>query len=412
MRALSTALLALAVFSPLAWAQQIIGLGAFGPGSGSRAWAVSDDGKAVAGTTYFEFGPTLAFRWASGVTVLIEPPQGMDACGATGVSNDGSIVVGWAQSDPPYREAAFRWSYQGGTVDLGTLPGDTDASATGISGDGSVVVGYSSIGGGWARAFQWTEGAGMTPLPLLPGGTFSVAMGISRDGSTIAGYADSSQGLFAVRWRGAQVEALGPPALPNTNMMAWGTSADGSVVFGRGSHGVFRWTAESGMQPLGNYSERLSTALCSDLHGTLMGGCTSDVWLAEEALIWTQGTGLVGARSFLASQGVDVSRWWLAACDAMSPDGRHIVGGGCHWISDTQCRGEGFLVTLPPCGARDFDQDGDPGTDQDIQAFLACLAGDCCATCDRHGADFDGDGAPGTDLDIECFFRVLAGGPC
>jgi hypothetical protein len=58
----------------------------------------------------------------------------------------------------------------------------------------------------------------------------------------------------------------------------------------------------------------------------------------------------------------------------------------------------------------DFNGDGDIGTDADIQAFFACLAGDCCATC--GSADFNGDGDIGTDADIESFFRVLAGGPC
>jgi hypothetical protein len=61
------------------------------------------------------------------------------------------------------------------------------------------------------------------------------------------------------------------------------------------------------------------------------------------------------------------------------------------------------------CGTADFDRDGDLGTDADIEAFFACLAGNCCGSC--H-ADFDGDGDLGTDADIEAFFRVLAGNPC
>jgi hypothetical protein len=62
-----------------------------------------------------------------------------------------------------------------------------------------------------------------------------------------------------------------------------------------------------------------------------------------------------------------------------------------------------------PCNA-DFDGDGDTGTDADIEAFFACLAGNCCAACGP--GDFDGDGDTGTDADIEAFFRVLAGQPC
>jgi hypothetical protein len=66
-------------------------------------------------------------------------------------------------------------------------------------------------------------------------------------------------------------------------------------------------------------------------------------------------------------------------------------------------------IQVSTCTA-DFNGDGDVGTDGDIEAFFACLAGTCCATC--ASADFNGDGDLGTDADIEAFFRVLAGGTC
>jgi hypothetical protein len=64
------------------------------------------------------------------------------------------------------------------------------------------------------------------------------------------------------------------------------------------------------------------------------------------------------------------------------------------------------------CGTSDFNGDGDFGTDADIEAFFACLAGSCCPSCFPGGSDFDGDGDFGTDADIESFFRVLGGGAC
>jgi hypothetical protein len=56
----------------------------------------------------------------------------------------------------------------------------------------------------------------------------------------------------------------------------------------------------------------------------------------------------------------------------------------------------------------DFNADGDVGTDADIEAFFACLAGNCCASCGT--ADVNGDGDVGTDADIEAFFFSLANG--
>jgi DNA-binding beta-propeller fold protein YncE len=86
------------------------------------------------------------------------------------------------------------------------------------------------------------------------------------------------------------------------------------------------------------------------------------------------------------------------------------IGGGnalgLAWVPST-CGGGN-----PTCGTSDFNGDGDFGTDQDIEAFFACLGGVCCATCWPGGSDFNGDGDFGTDQDIEAFFRVLAGGTC
>jgi len=59
--------------------------------------------------------------------------------------------------------------------------------------------------------------------------------------------------------------------------------------------------------------------------------------------------------------------------------------------------------------SQDFNGDTDFGTDQDIEAFFACLGWNCCPTC--LTADFNGDGDVGTDQDIESFFRVLGGAP-
>ncbi|HYE61795.1 MAG TPA: lamin tail domain-containing protein [Phycisphaerales bacterium] len=102
--------------------------------------------------------------------------------------------------------------------------------------------------------------------------------------------------------------------------------------------------------------------------------------------------------------------------------------GGC-W--DTNNNGMDFVVYTPAprntattpapcgggcpgneCGPQDYNGDGDSGTDQDIEAFFACLGGTCCETCFCQGSDFNGDGDFGTDQDIEAFFRVLGGNPC
>jgi hypothetical protein len=85
-----------------------------------------------------------------------------------------------------------------------------------------------------------------------------------------------------------------------------------------------------------------------------------------------------------------------------------VVSNGCGSVPSAAV----VLSVSARCGTADFDGDGDIGTDADIEAFFACLAGSCCPTCWSAGADFNGDGDIGTDADIESFFRVLAGGEC
>src|SRR5207248_2622284 len=45
------------------------------------------------------------------------------------------------------------------------------------------------------------------------------------------------------------------------------------------------------------------------------------------------------------------------------------------------------LPSIHCCGSADFNADGDTGTDLDIEAFFACLAGACCPVC--GSPDFD-----------------------
>src|ERR1019366_2618505 len=104
----------------------------------------------------------------------------------TGVSGDGSVVVGTSGEDTSYGNnfyIAFRWTAGSGMVSVGA---GYDSFASGVSADGTVVVGTSSSGSG-SQAFRWTAGTGMVGLGYLPGGTNSSAAGVSADGSVVAG---------------------------------------------------------------------------------------------------------------------------------------------------------------------------------------------------------------------------------
>ena len=127
-------------------------------------------------------------------------------------------------------------------------------------------------------------------------------------------------------------------------------------------------------------------------------------WLAWGPYLWADG---------LMPRGDGVT--W--ACNELQADGTHPsqagqtkVGGMLlDFMLQSRFAAPWFRADGGRC-PRDFDGDGDVGTDRDIEAFFACLGGDCCASCGP--ADFNGDGDIGADDDIESFFRVLGGGAC
>ena len=125
-------------------------------------------------------------------------------------------------------------------------------------------------------------------------------------------------------------------------------------------------------------------------------------------MLWRSGAGMVNVDDVIAAGGGDLTGWSINDARGSSRDGRVLVGTGIHNFGS-----EAWVATLARfCGTADFNCDGAVATDADIEAFFACLSGNCPPDPCASSADFNGDGAVGTDGDIEAFFRVLAGGTC
>ena len=166
-------------------------------------------GGPYCGGPYYDYYP-VRFTF-DGQSVAVAGPQGT----ATGISADGSVVVGIAHDAcQPYvfpgwgANRAFRWVEGQGAQYLGTLPvpgwpGPTDPSsyASGVSADGTTVVGGSDSSNG-PRAFLWNPGNGMQELAdvlaelgvVRPGWTLTQASGISADGLTVTGTGTNPSG--------------------------------------------------------------------------------------------------------------------------------------------------------------------------------------------------------------------------
>jgi probable HAF family extracellular repeat protein len=89
-------------------------------------------------------------------------------------------------SDSTSGYEAFRWTAAGGMQGLGGPSGGwSNSEASGVSGDGSVIVG-SGISASGYEAFRWTSAVVMVGLGNLPGGF--IPSGFSVDGSVVVGY--------------------------------------------------------------------------------------------------------------------------------------------------------------------------------------------------------------------------------
>src|ERR1017187_6116104 len=288
---------------------------------------VSGDGSVVVGTSGYDtsgYGYFLrAFRWTAGSGMVSLGGYGSSA---SGVSADGSVIVGTSNY------VAFRWTAGTGMVGLGYLPGGTYSYANGISADGSVIVGtsYSASGN---QAFRWTAGSGMVGLGHLPGNTNSSASGVSADGSVIVGTSSSGSVGQAFRWTaGSGMVGLGH--LPgDTNSTAAGVSADGSVIVGTTGGQAFRWTAGSGMVGLGGGS---ATAVSGD----------GSIVVCNQAFRWTAGSGMQSLRDVLVTNGLNLDPAELLIASGISADGNTIVGSDYYIYPDFSLE-YGFVATVP-----------------------------------------------------------------
>jgi probable HAF family extracellular repeat protein len=306
-RTLRLCLVCLIIGAERGAAAPLTNLGHLPGGTNTFPAAVSADGSAVVGTQ--RTNVDRAFRWTATTGMVdIGAFPGQDPNyrwrGATGVSADGSVIVGWSETfASPSGTKAFRWTPVGGMVNLGSLPGASDSRAWAVSADGAVVVGNGSAATGYqGSAFRWTQAAGMTAL-----GISGTATAVSADGQVIVGW--SQDGPF--RWtESGGTETLGlfddMPTTPTA------LSTDGSVIVGLPG---WRWTAATGMTDLG-FGEPLGISGSGSI---VVGG----------SYYWTQAGGLRFIRDVLEQDyGLNTTGWGTLYATGISADGRTIIGYG------------------------------------------------------------------------------------
>jgi probable HAF family extracellular repeat protein len=330
----------------------------------SKAFGISDDGSVIVGDSSSlsgtgSFQGNEAFRWAgSGPMMgLGELSGGGFHSVAFDASADGALIVGQGRSDAAGLGSdvfeAVSWTMDSGMVGLGDLAGGIfHSEATGVSPDGSFIIGSGNSDFG-QEAFRWNITAGMVGLGDLPGGIFdSRALDISADGSIVVGFSNSGSGNEAFRWTvGGSIVGLGDLSGGIFNSQATAVSSDGSVVagFGKSDMGneAFRWTDEGGMVGLGDLPGGDFGSVVTDMsaNGSVIVGDGKSV-LGDEAFIWDHINGMRSLRDVLVNDlglGLAFSGWELTDARGISADGTVIVGFGTNPDGNT----EAWRVVLP-----------------------------------------------------------------
>ncbi|MFN7020736.1 MAG: GC-type dockerin domain-anchored protein [Phycisphaerales bacterium] len=369
--------------------------------SNSRARAVSPDGTVVAGVSESGSGLEACSAPLGGPLLgLGDLPGGLFGSDAFGISSSGGVIVGrgtTSASDTLFE--AFRWNAGSGTMSpLGFLTNGYSSTAYAVSADGLVVVGdclTAFVGAPpplpAVRAFRWTAADGMVDLGTLPGfaqgpGSTVTARGVSNAGDVVVGYAsDAAFQNHPFRWtaQGGMVDLGGG----TVTGQAWGCSPDGSVVVGRTTGATlepFVWTQADGLRLLGllpghvsgvafDATNNVGERLCG-LHSAGTGSNTAVIWDRNLVTGGDPSTGWRQVISVLWDGGVDMTGWILTRANAMSDDGRVIVGEGF----DPGGLPQGWAAVIPlaprPCPA-DFNGSGGLSV-QDIFDFLTAYFGD------------------------------------
>jgi probable HAF family extracellular repeat protein len=361
-------------------------------GVGSRGVAVNRAGLVCGESNRLNEGYMVATAWL--------PPAynpvyltGSGGSVATGSSvNESGWIVGYSD----VLENAYRAAPPG-------IPPAIIGEMGTHGGIAACITEHGDLCGSWGNAngtqpFMIRAGV-FSALPLLEGGTQGAAAAINEAGLAVGWSGQGPNGGFyrAAKWENGVVSQLAGGDSLNA---AFSVNDEGWIV---------GYTSDPSFPP------EVATLWIDAQHPIDLGTLVPSHWQNWAYAINNrrQIVGTSGDHAFLWENGriqdlqalIPADNWLLYSANGISDNGL-IVGEGLH---NGVVRGFLLTPTAPNCSA-DFNADGDSGTDADIEAFFACLAGSCCFPCGT--ADFNNDGDFGTDADIESFFRVLAGGSC
>ena len=216
------------------------GLGAISELTLSSSWGMSSDGTAIVGLGFINAAEGHGIKWTQ-ATGLVDLGSTVPerSSRANSINDDGTIVVGWQDTDYGDREGIY-WK-NGEQFALKDGDGNPTGEAIGVTGDGKTIIGFTLD-----NPFIWNEVEGYTeithPDPNFSGGAAS----ITDDGKTVVGYfrpwngqAVMGEGFIYTKETGRvnlndYVASLGYDNLGITFALPLGISPNGKYITGIG----------------------------------------------------------------------------------------------------------------------------------------------------------------------------------
>ena len=296
--------------------------------------AVSADGTVVVGTSSAT-GTTnkrVAMQWKVTTGLVALPTAAGSLSEARGVSANGLIVVGWKQASGDIGAGVTWVGGATGSTLQGPIIGGfiTTAQANAVSSDGSVIAGTGEFTNEYPHAVRWAT-TSAAPVRVETGHGEGYARGISGDGSIVVGYQYEPNGAF--KWTVGATAATALPELSLESSAAYGISTDGNVIVGSSGGFPVRWVGSAAPVSLGVPGVAYGT----NSNGSVIVGRTGT------AFVWRLLTNQVQLLSdLLLTAGANLTGWTLTQANAVSQDGKTIVGNGTYNGATV-----GWIIRLP-----------------------------------------------------------------
>lgn len=265
----------------------------------------------------------------------------------TAVSDDGVVVAGHVPVLVPQGHAApFRYTTASGVEYLELLQSafpQLEGTVNDLSSDGQIAVGTSLRIDGLTSVY-WDRDGNIHDIGKLTDlvGATSVAEAVSADGQTIVGFSETTElPLVAFRWTAATgMLPLGDADSGFLISNALDASHDGSVIVGysavsRQPTDAFRWTDTSGFEELGHLPG-LSHSIARSVSGdgsTIIGQAFNlgNVPDQSRSFVWDMTHGMRDLQQLLETHyqlATELLGWTLSNPNDISRDGLAIVGNG------------------------------------------------------------------------------------